>query len=96
MMPYTKPVITDPYFDKPVWIVNEIDRKEFICLSSESDDQEVELFLFFCLATMISMSINHFGYRSMNCLKKKKSLFRVESLSLKMRRNIFYQAAAVG
>jgi len=45
MMPYTKPVITDPYYEKPEWIRNEVIRKEFICLSSECDTQDVELFL---------------------------------------------------
>ncbi len=45
MMPYTKAVITGPYYDKPEWIANEITREEFICLSSESNERDVELFL---------------------------------------------------
>lgn len=44
-MPYTKPVITDPYYDCPVWIDNEVERKAFICLTANSTDQDVELFL---------------------------------------------------
>lgn len=44
-MPYTKPVIIEPYFDKPEWITDEVIREEFICLSSESNEQDVELFL---------------------------------------------------
>lgn len=44
-MPYTKPVIIEPYFDKPKWISDEVIREEFICLSSESNEQDVELFL---------------------------------------------------
>jgi len=45
MMSYTKAVITEPYYDKPEWIANEITREEFICLSSESNERDVELFL---------------------------------------------------
>lgn len=44
-MPYTKAVITDPYYDKPKWITNEVTRKEYMCLSSESSSHDVELFL---------------------------------------------------
>ncbi|MBU5345831.1 hypothetical protein [Paenibacillus lautus] len=44
-MPYTKPVIIEPYYDKPEWITNAITREEFICLSSESNEIDVELFL---------------------------------------------------
>lgn len=55
MMPYTKAVITGPYYDKPEWIANEVTREEFICLSSESNERDVELFL-----------ILLFGYNHMN------------------------------
>ncbi|MEK3885855.1 hypothetical protein [Paenibacillus sp. PL2-23] len=44
-MPYTKAVITDPYYDKPIWITGEVTRKEFLCLSAESSSHDVELFL---------------------------------------------------
>lgn len=44
-MPYTKVVITNPYFDKPIWITGEVTRMEFMCLSSESSSHDVELFL---------------------------------------------------
>ncbi|GGD52025.1 hypothetical protein GCM10010911_06930 [Paenibacillus nasutitermitis] len=52
---YTKPVITDLHYDKPEWITNEVIRKEFICLSFETDTQEVELFL-----------IHLFGFNQIN------------------------------
>jgi len=39
-MAYTKPVIREPYDDCPVWIENKVDRKEFVCLSAESNEQD--------------------------------------------------------
>ena len=45
-MPYTKAVITDPYFDCPIWLENNnIIRREYICLSSDCSNIDVELFL---------------------------------------------------
>jgi len=44
-MSYMKPVIREPYYDKPIWIENEVTRKEFTFLSSNSSEAEVELFL---------------------------------------------------
>ncbi|MFC4777286.1 hypothetical protein ACFO9Q_10880 [Paenibacillus sp. GCM10023252] len=45
MMPYIRPVITNPYYESPIWIEDDVTRKEFICLSSDSTVEEVELFL---------------------------------------------------
>lgn len=42
---YTKPVITEPYHECPVWMESEIELKEYICLSPESSEHDVELFL---------------------------------------------------
>jgi len=44
-MPYTKPVIIDPYYAQPVWITSEITRHECIPLSANATDHDVELFL---------------------------------------------------
>jgi hypothetical protein len=52
-MPYTKPVIREPYHDCPVWIENNVDRKEYLCLTAESNEQDVELFWFIFLAITI-------------------------------------------
>lgn len=43
--PYTKPVIVDPYYDRPCWLEHEVERKEFIILSADSRSEDVELFL---------------------------------------------------
>lgn len=44
-MPYIKPVIREPYYDKPVWIDCDVTRKEFTFLSLNSSESDVELFL---------------------------------------------------
>lgn len=44
-MPYTKPVIIDPYYAQPVWITSEITRHEFIPLSADATEHDVELFM---------------------------------------------------
>ncbi|REK76023.1 hypothetical protein [Paenibacillus paeoniae] len=44
-MSYTKPVIIDPYYAQPEWITSEITRKEFVPLSADATDHDVELFL---------------------------------------------------
>lgn len=63
-MAYTKPVIIEPYYDKPEWISNDVIRNEFICLSSESTEQDVELFL-----------ILLFGYNHINIEQSFKLSF---------------------
>lgn len=63
-MSYTKPVITDPYYEKPEWISHEVTRREFICLSGESTEQDVELFL-----------ILLFGYNDININQSFRSSF---------------------
>lgn len=42
--PYTKPVIVDPYYDRPCWMEHEVERKEFVILSADSSSDDVELF----------------------------------------------------
>lgn len=54
-MSYMKPVIREPYYDKPIWIENEVNRKEFTFLSSKSSDAEVEFFYCIYLATTTLM-----------------------------------------
>jgi len=54
-MPYTKPVITEPYYNSPIWIEKDVARKEYICLSSDCSNDDVELFL-----------IHLFGYSSID------------------------------
>ncbi|MHA7966751.1 hypothetical protein ACX93W_21810 [Paenibacillus sp. CAU 1782] len=63
-MPYTKPVITDPYYDCPVWIENEIERKPFICLTADSSEHDVELFL-----------LHLFGYSDIDVSQTMKASF---------------------
>lgn len=64
-MPYTKPVIREPYYECPVWIENEVDRKEYICLSSSSTPEDVELFL-----------VHLFGYSNIDVKQSLKDSFR--------------------
>lgn len=63
-MPYTKPVITEPYYDCPVWIDNEVERKAFICLTANSTNQDVELFLLLL-----------FGFNGIDAAKPMKASF---------------------
>lgn len=42
--PYTKPVIVDPYYDRPCWMEHEVERKEFVILSADSSSDDLELF----------------------------------------------------
>jgi hypothetical protein len=44
-MPYTKAVITDIYFDCPIWIENDIARRKYLCLTSDCSTDDVALFL---------------------------------------------------
>ncbi|MGM1048094.1 MAG: hypothetical protein ACQEXX_18395 [Bacillota bacterium] len=44
-MPYTKPVTIEPYYGTPVWIDHEVPIKEYIPLSAQCNNEEVELFL---------------------------------------------------
>ncbi|WP_339276797.1 hypothetical protein MKY59_07225 [Paenibacillus sp. FSL W8-0426] len=64
-MPYMKPVIREPYYDKPVWIENEVARKEFAFLSSNSSESEVELFL-----------LHLFGYNSIDASMSFEESFK--------------------
>lgn len=64
-MPYIKPVIREPYYDKPVWIENEVTRKEITFLSSKSSTAEVELFL-----------LHLFGYNSIDAAKSFEESFK--------------------
>ncbi|GBF75537.1 hypothetical protein PA598K_03954 [Paenibacillus sp. 598K] len=57
-MAYTKAVITDPYYDQPKWMPNEVRRKPYLCLSSEASSQDVELFLTHLLGYM-NISVDH-------------------------------------
>ncbi|NMI03200.1 hypothetical protein HF638_04395 [Paenibacillus sp. SZ31] len=63
-MSYMKPVIREPYYDKPIWIENEVNRKEFTFLSSKSSEAEVELFL-----------LHLFGYNSIDVSKSFEESF---------------------
>ncbi|WP_427050902.1 hypothetical protein [Paenibacillus sp. TC-CSREp1] len=63
-MPYIKPVIREPYYDKPLWIENEVTREEFTLLSSKSSTAEVELFL-----------LHLFGYNGIDASQSFKKSF---------------------
>ncbi|AKG36178.1 hypothetical protein [Paenibacillus durus] len=54
-MSYTKPVIREPYYDCPTWFDQDVDRIEFLVLSTNCNSSEVELFL-----------VHLFGYNSIN------------------------------
>jgi len=69
-MPYTKAVIIDPYYEKPYWIENEVIPKEFICLSSESSEHDVELFLILLIGYN-HINVNQSFHLSFNELLKE-------------------------
>ncbi|NJJ42439.1 hypothetical protein HCB82_25370 [Paenibacillus sp. 7028] len=74
-MSYMKPVILEPYYDKPIWIENEVNRKEFTFLSSNSSEAEVELFL-----------LHLFGYNridiSISLEESFKELFKEDEVAI--------------
>ncbi|MFF2886968.1 hypothetical protein [Paenibacillus sp. NPDC057967] len=72
-MSYTKPVVMDPYYDQPEWMTNEIIRKEFICLSSESNEHDVELFLIL-LFGFNHIPVNQSFQKSFNELLKEEEV----------------------
>ncbi|WP_282935953.1 hypothetical protein [Paenibacillus sp. RC67] len=53
--PYTKPVIIAPHFECPIWVENNVIRKEYVILSADSSNEDVSLFL-----------ILLFGYNDIN------------------------------
>ncbi|RED66142.1 hypothetical protein [Cohnella lupini] len=63
-MPYTKPVIREPYYDCPVWIESELTRNEVTYLTSESSKHDVELFL-----------LHLFGYNNIDISQSIQSSF---------------------
>ncbi|MFK4300596.1 hypothetical protein ABH892_000695 [Paenibacillus sp. RC254] len=71
-MPYTRPVIIDPYYDKPEWITNEVTREEIISLSPQSSEQDVELFL------ILLFGYNHINIEQSFCLSFNELLQQEE------------------
>lgn len=69
-MSYTKAVITDPYYDSPKWITNEVTRKKYMCLSKESSSHDVELFLTHLFGYM-NINVEHSLPNSFNELFEK-------------------------
>ncbi|GAA4841900.1 hypothetical protein GCM10023310_19770 [Paenibacillus vulneris] len=45
MTPFTRSVIIEPYHDCPFWIERQVTRREYVVLSSNSTEEDVELFL---------------------------------------------------
>ncbi|WP_127534461.1 hypothetical protein [Paenibacillus kobensis] len=72
-MPYVKPVITNPYFERPVWFEEEVTRKEFIGLSADSTIEDVELFLIL-LFGYNGIDPNHPFKESFNEILKEESV----------------------
>ena len=72
-MPYTKAVITDPYYDKPKWITKEVTRAEYMCLSSKSSSHDVVLFLTHLFGYM-NINVEHSLLISFNELFEKDYL----------------------
>ncbi|MUT65181.1 hypothetical protein [Paenibacillus sp. NEAU-GSW1] len=74
-MPYTKPVIREPYYDCPVWIESDVTRNEVTFLSSESSVHDVELFL-----------LHLFGYNSIDVShtieRSFEELFALEEVAI--------------
>jgi hypothetical protein len=74
-MPYTKPVIREPYYDCPVWIESEVDRNEVTFLSSDSSAHDVELFL-----------LHMFGYNSIDVShsiqRSFEELFKLDEVAI--------------
>ncbi|ASR46590.1 hypothetical protein B4V02_07825 [Paenibacillus kribbensis] len=71
-MSYTRPVIIEPYYDKPEWITNEVTREEIIFLSAESSEQDVELFL------ILLFGYNHINIEQSFCLSFNELLKQEE------------------
>ncbi|MGO4543117.1 hypothetical protein [Paenibacillus sp. 2TAB19] len=74
-MPYTRPVIREPYYDCPVWIESEVARNEVTLLSSDSSAHDVELFL-----------LHLFGYNSIDVSqsiqRSFEELFKLDEVAI--------------
>ncbi|PJN54342.1 hypothetical protein PAEVO_10630 [Paenibacillus sp. GM2FR] len=62
--PYTKAIIIEPYYECPIWIENDVTRKEYTILDAESKEEDVVLFL-----------ILLFGYNHINVKQSLEESF---------------------
>lgn len=62
---YTKIVIREPYYESPIWIDNDIFRKEHVVLTENSSTEDVELFL-----------VHLFGYNNIDVKESFENSFK--------------------